>query len=184
MADIDILALSGSQRAASRSTALLLAAQGLAPPGVRVRIHEGHKHWPLFNPDLEGDLPPPVQELRTLISAADAVLIATPEYAHGVSGTIKNTLDWLVSHPGFAGKPVALFNPAYQSYHGDEALKETLRVMSADLIPEACVRIPVIGSRVELDAIGEVPAFRAAISVALQAIAGHVQMRRGPAPAG
>lgn len=175
---LQILALSGSQRAQSWSTALLLATKALAPQGVNIRIHEDHKHWPLFNPDLESDPPVPVQELRDLITVADAILIASPEYAHGVSGTIKNTLDWLVSHPGFAFKPVAVFNPSYQSHHADEALKETLRTMAADLISDACVRIPVIGSRIDQSAIETMPAFRAAITAALHSIADHAQRRK------
>ncbi|GAB3456441.1 hypothetical protein GCM10027321_10230 [Massilia terrae] len=175
---LQLLALSGSQRANSWSSALLLAAQALAPQSVNVQVYEGHKSWPLFNPDLDANPPQGVQELRDLITGADAILIASPEYAHGVTGTIKNTLDWLVSHPGFAYKPVAVFNPSYQSHHADEALKETLRTMAADLIPGACIRIPVIGSGIEQSAIEEKPAFRTAITEALDCVVQHVQGRK------
>jgi len=175
---VQILALSGSQRTHSWSTALIVAAQALAPEGICVEIHDGHKTWPLFSPDLESEPPAAVQALRDSITAADAVLIASPEYAHGVSGTIKNTLDWLVSHPGFADKPVAVFNPSYRAHHADAALKETLRTMAADLIPDACVRIPVIGAPVRQDAIATTPAFRTAIESALLAIADHVRLRK------
>lgn len=177
MSPLRILALSGSQRAASWSTALLVATRTLAPAHVDVQIEERHKTWPLFNPDLESDPPAAVQAVRDAITATDAVLIASPEYAHGVSGTIKNTLDWLVSHPGFAGKPVAVFNPSYRAHHADEALKETLRTMAADLVDDGCVRIPVIGADIGQDAIAAVPAFRGAIEAALQAIAAHVAAR-------
>lgn len=172
---LTILALSGSQRAASWSTALLAAARDLAPPGVDVQIHEGHKAWPLFNPDLESAPPIAVVSLRDLITAADAVLIASPEYAHGVTGTIKNTLDWLVGHPGFAGKPVAVFNPSLRAGHADAALRETLRTMAADLIPDACIRVPVIGAPIERDGIAASDAFRTAIEAALRAIVEHVR---------
>lgn len=173
--NLKILALCGSQRAKSWSAALLRAAKQLAPSHVDFHIFEEHKQWPLFNPDLEHDLPASVRRLRDLITAADAIVICSPEYAHGVTGTIKNTLDWLVSHPEFAGKPVAVFNPAYQSSHADEALKETLRTMAADLVADACVRIPVIGSGIEQDAIGDSPKFAAIIEAALQAIVAHVR---------
>lgn len=174
---LQILALSGSQRANSWSSALLLATKALAPQSVSVQVYEGHKNWPLFNPDLETNLPGAVQELRDLITRADAILIASPEYAHGVTGTIKNTLDWLVSHPGFAYKPVAVFNPSYQSHHADESLKETLRTMAADLIPGACIRIPVIGSGIDQSAIAQKPAFRTAIIGALDCVVDYVQRR-------
>jgi NAD(P)H-dependent FMN reductase len=175
---LQILALSGSQRAKSWSTALLLATKALAPQGVNVQIYEGHKVWPLFNPDLESDPPKAVQELRGLVTIADAILIASPEYAHGVTGTIKNTLDWLVSHPGFAHKPVAVFNSSCQSHHADEALKETLRTMAADLIPSACIRIPVIGSGIDQGLIEKTSAFRVAITTALHSVVDHAQRRK------
>lgn len=175
---LQILSLSGSQRAKSWSTALLLATKALGPQGVTIQIHEGHKAWPLFNPDLESDPPKAVQELRDLIDVADAILIVSPEYAHGVTGTIKNTLDWLVSHPGFACKPVAVFNPSTQSCHADAALRETLRTMAADLIPDACIRIPVIGSGINQSAIEATPAFRTAITEALHRVVDHIERRK------
>lgn len=171
---VKVLALCGSQRAASWSGALLRAARQLAPAGMEVEIFEDHKCLPLFNPDLEAAPPAEALSLRAAVTTADAILIASPEYAHGVTGTIKNTLDWLVSHEQFAFKPVVLFNPAYQSYHADEALKETLRMMSADLVARACVRIPVIGSGVALDGIAAAPQFAQAIGAALQEILAHL----------
>jgi chromate reductase, NAD(P)H dehydrogenase (quinone) len=175
-ATLHVLALSGSQRAASWSTALLLAARSLAPEGVKVTIFEEHKAWPLFNPDREGDPPLSVLALRELINAADALLIASPEYAHGVTGTIKNTLDWLVSHPGFAGKPVAVFNPSHRAQHADEALKETLRTMAANLVPGACLRIPVIGAGIPQEEIAATPAFADAIRTAFARIREHLAL--------
>jgi chromate reductase len=169
---IHLLALCGSQRTRSLSGALLRACRTLAPDGVRVDVFEQHKQFPLFNPDLA--LPDGVRMLQDAITAADGIVIASPEYAHGVSGTIKNTLDWVVSHPPFAGKPVAVFNPAYQSHHADEALKETLRTMSAVLVPGACIRIPVIGAGIDLDAepdaIARSPRFAPLIESALAAL--------------
>ena len=172
-----ILALCGSLRAASFSAGLLRAARDLAPAGVDFRIFDGHGRLPLFNPDLEPDAPETVHALWDAVTRADAVVISSPEYAHGVTGTMKNTLDWLVGHIPFAYKPVAVLNPSYQSHHADEALKETLRTMAADLIADACVRIPVIGSRVDPDAIAESPQFAPAIRSALQVVVDHVRRR-------
>ncbi|HEX3122019.1 MAG TPA: NADPH-dependent FMN reductase [Rhodanobacteraceae bacterium] len=176
-----ILALCGSLRARSFSAGLLRAARTLAPDGVDFRLFDGHGQLPLFNPDLEADAPAAVLSLWNAVTWADAIIIASPEYAHGVTGTMKNTLDWLVGHIPFAYKPVAVFNPSYQSHHADEALKETLRTMAADLIADACVRIPVIGSRVDADAIAESGQFAPAIRSALQAVVDHVRRRNaGP----
>ena len=172
-----ILALCGSLRARSFSAGLLRAARTLAPAGVDFRIFGGHGGLPLFNPDLEPDAPETVLALWDAVTWADAIVIASPEYAHGVTGTIKNTLDWLVGHIPFAYKPVAVFNPSYQSHHADEALKETLRTMAADLIADACVRIPVIGSGVDPDGIAASAEFAATIRSALAAIVEHVRQR-------
>jgi chromate reductase len=170
-----ILALSGSQRTRSCSTGLLRACQALAPAGVAIELFEQHKAFPLFNPELA--VPAAVAALQDAITAADALIIASPEYAHGVSGTIKNALDWLVSHPPFYGKPVAVLNPSYQSWHADEALKETLRTMSAVLVPGACLRIPVIGSGVAPDDIAASPRFAPMLKAALDALLAHIAPR-------
>jgi NAD(P)H-dependent FMN reductase len=67
------------------------------------------------------------------------------------------------------------------STHADEALKETLRTMAADLIPGACIRIPVIGSGIDQAEVKEAPAFRAAMTAALRCVVEHVQRRKAQA---
>ncbi|MGO4260612.1 NADPH-dependent FMN reductase [Lysobacter sp. TAB13] len=170
-----LLGLCGSLRARSYSAGLLRAAAASAPDGASLALFEREGQLPLFNPDLETQAPDVVVALWDAVTAADAIVIVSPEYAHGPTGTIKNALDWLVGHPPFAYKPVALFNPAFQSYHADEALKETLRTMSADLIDDACVRIPVIGSGVASDQIAGAPAFASALDAAWREILAHVR---------
>src|SRR5256885_8484177 len=112
---VDIVAICGSLRAHSSNLALLQAAVRVAPAGVRIILYDGLGRLPHFNPDLdqEGGAPPPaVAELRRSLIAADAVLISSPEYAHGVPGALKNMLDWLVSPGELVDKPVAPLNPA------------------------------------------------------------------------
>ena len=138
-----ILALCGSLRAASTNAALLRAAARLAPVGVAVEIFGGMRDLPLFNPDLEADLPAPARRLHHAIAGCDAVLIASPEYAHGVTAVIKNALDWLVSFPPFVDKPVAIFNASPRSVHADASLRETLTTMSARLATQACLALPL-----------------------------------------
>jgi len=107
---MNILALSGSLRAASINSALLRAAARLAPPGMTVTVFDGLAHLSLFNPDLDSDPPAAVAHFRSRVADADALLIASPEYAHGITGVMKNALDWLVSFEPFAHKPVAVLN--------------------------------------------------------------------------
>ena len=76
-----LLALSGSLRAVSINSALLRAAARLAPPGIEVPWCPGLGELPLFNPDLEAAPPAAVQQFRERVTQADALLIASPEYA-------------------------------------------------------------------------------------------------------
>jgi NAD(P)H-dependent FMN reductase len=141
MAGVKIIAISGSLRAQSSNTALLRAAARVAPDGIHVVMYEGLGDLPHFNPDLdeEGSPPPPrVRELRELLIGADAILISSPEYAHGVPGAFKNLLDWLVSTGELVDKPVALLNasPAGGEY-AQNAILETLRTMNWRVVEEA-----------------------------------------------
>jgi chromate reductase len=141
-----VLALCGSLRAASINAALLRAAARLAPDEITVTLFTGLADLPLFNPDLEPSPPAAVQALRRAVAAADALLIASPEYAHGVSGTLKNALDWLVSFEPFVAKSVAVINASPRARHAHEALLEILTTMSACLVREACIALPLLGS--------------------------------------
>lgn len=135
-----ILGISGSLSAASSNTALLRAAARVAPAGVEVVLYEGLGGLPHFNPDLDRDLDDPrlpaaVRELRARVGEADALLISSPEYAHGVPGSLKNALDWLVGGSEMPGKPVALVNASPHAVHAQASLAERLRTMSAAVVP-------------------------------------------------
>src|SRR5512134_528071 len=106
-----ILALSGSLRAGSSNARLLRAAAAVAPPGMAFTFYEALGSLPHFNPDLDGEgatPPPAVAAFRRALGAADGVVISSPEYAHGVPGSLKNALDWLVSSGELTDKPLAL----------------------------------------------------------------------------
>ena len=167
---VRILAISGSLRERSLNSALLRAAARLAPESVQIELYREAGSLPLFNPDLEGHAPPVVLRLWTAISVADAVLIASPEYAHGVSAVIKNVLDWLVSLPAFYGKPVALLNASPRAHHADAALRETLRTMSARIIEEASISVPLLGSGLDEAGIVASPSYATALRAALTAL--------------
>jgi chromate reductase len=126
-----IIAICGSLRAQSSNLALLRAATNL---GIDVQIYEGLGSLPHFNPDddAEGATPPPaVAELRKLLAEADGILISSPEYAHGVPGSLKNALDWLVSDGALVDKPVALINASpIGGEFARDSLVETLRTMN------------------------------------------------------
>jgi chromate reductase len=108
-----VCGVAGSLRRASYNRALLRAAVELAPAGMEIRPFERLGELPLFDEDLEaqGD-PEPVAAWKAAIAEADALLIATPEYNHGVPGVLKNAIDWASRPPRRAvlqGKPAAIF---------------------------------------------------------------------------
>ncbi|OOG63227.1 FMN reductase [Rhodanobacter sp. B04] len=131
-----VLCLSGSLRRVSANTAALQAAQQLAAGTLELDLYAGLGALPLFNPDDEAaSLPATVLALRETVRSADALLIACPEYAHGVPGAFKNLLDWLVGSLEFPGKPVLLLNTAARgSHHAQDALGEILHTMAARLL--------------------------------------------------
>src|SRR5438477_6154330 len=145
---IRVLAISGSLRAGSSNTALLESAARLAHAGMEIAVFTGLGDLPHFNPDLDGEgheAPLAVASLRELVSAADGLIVSSPEYAHGVPGSLKNALDWLVSYPDFAGKPVVLWNASGAG--GDRAqaaLIEILQTMSARVLVEDSLLAPFL----------------------------------------
>ena len=148
--ELDILAISGSLRAASSNTALLQAAAAVAPAGVVIRLYDGVGALPHYNPDLDGEAPPPiVQALRERVGRAHGLLISSPEYAHGVPGSLKNALDWLVRSLEFPDKPVALLCPNNTGRHARAALFEILRTMSATVVEEASISLPLSTNRID-----------------------------------
>jgi chromate reductase, NAD(P)H dehydrogenase (quinone) len=108
---IHILGISGSLRKNSNNSGLLRAAGELLPEGMALEIFD-ISAIPLYNNDLLAEgLPPAVQEFKARIAAADALLIATPEYNYSIPGVLKNAIDWASRPPNessFPGKPLAM----------------------------------------------------------------------------
>ncbi len=162
-----LLGISGSLRAASTNTAALRAAALLAPAGCEIVVTDALAQLPPFNPDLDADLPPAVAAFRRAIGGSDGLLIAAPEYAHGVSGVLKNALDWLVAGCEFPDKPVALINTSPRATLAQAQLRETLRTMAGRVIDEAAVSLPLLGRELDAAAIAADPALAGALQAAL-----------------
>ena len=147
-----LLALSGSLRARSSNSAVLRSALDFVD-GTTTTADIGA--LPHFNPDLDSEdaVPPaPVAALRAAVGAADAVLIVSPEYAHGVPGVLKNALDWLVSSGECVHKPIAVITASPFPTGGDHAnaqLRETLRMMTGTVVTAACREIPAVGPLID-----------------------------------
>jgi chromate reductase len=169
---MQILAISGSLRAASTNTILLEAAASLAPEEVTLRIYDGLGDLPHFNPDLDKEPPhAAVAEFRFQLRKSAGIIISTPEYAHGVPGVLKNALDWLVASGELYEKPVALFSASPRANYAQASLIETLNVMTARVVLEACIALPLLGKSLDKHGIVSEPDLSGTIRSALRAFA-------------
>ena len=130
-----VLAISGSLRAASNSTALLRALREEAPEGVEVIVWDGLKSIPPYDNDDDVEpAPVAVAAMRELVRDVDAVFFATPEYNSSVPGVLKNALDW-ASRPlatnSFRNKPVAVISSSAGAFGGVWAAGELRKVLGA-----------------------------------------------------
>ena len=107
---VRILGISGSLRKGSLNTALLRAAIDLRRAGIEIEV-ANIETIPPYNEDVRAlGFPEPVAKFRGQIAAADALLIATPEYNYSVPGVLKNAIDWASRPPNvpFGGKALAI----------------------------------------------------------------------------
>lgn len=130
---LNVVGISGSLRERSYNTALLHALGELAPAEFAISVHRINA-IPLFNADdFEAHgLPAPVVALRGIVTAADAVIVASPEYNHSMSGAFKNTLDWLSRKPAvLAGKPVLILSATTSPVGGARVQYDVRRVIES-----------------------------------------------------
>ncbi|MET0749139.1 MAG: NADPH-dependent FMN reductase [Rhizobium sp.] len=144
--DIFLYALCGSQRRASGNRLLLEALQQAAPAGVVIEICDTISDMPIFNPDREGASTPAVVEaFAAKVGAADGLIVACPEYAHGIPGGLKNALDWLVSRDEVPFKPVMIAHASHRGEHVLQQLTEVMQTMSMVIVTEAFLQLPLVG---------------------------------------
>lgn len=151
---MNVLAIVGSLRRDSYNRAVLRAAQDLAPDGMNITEH-ALSDIPLYNYDVEqqGD-PEPVAAYKQAIAAADALLIVTPEYQHGIPGVLKNALDWASRPPRqspLQGKPVAIMGASpgmTGTARAQTQLRQTLTYNGCAILPPPEVLISRVHERV------------------------------------
>ena len=149
---ITILGIAGSLRKGSYNKAALRAAQQLCPPGAKLEVCD-IAGLPLFNQDEERNPTAKVTEFKQRIRAADAILIATPEYNYSIPGVLKNAID-CASRPygdsAWAGKPVALMSASISLFGGVRAqyhLRQCFVFLNMDDVKQPEVAIPTAGQR-------------------------------------
>ena len=155
-ARMKLFAISGSLRAGSSATALARRSRPSRPRARRSRSTTSSKAFRRSIPIATARATSRRrrwQRLRAALTAADAVVISTPEYAFGVPGVLKNALDWTVASGDFAGKPTAAISSSPSDLGGDKAyasLLLTLGAMQARLPTNGGLVVPLV--RKKLDA--------------------------------
>lgn len=187
-----IALISGSLRRGSTNGAVLQTARAVAPDHIETVLYDGMARLPHFNPDDDregGRIDAAVAELRAQVARADALLICTPEYAGALPGALKNLLEWTVGDAGTYRKPVAWINasgPAAPSGGGDahDSLRKVLGYVDADIVEDACVRIPLTRDAIGADGVIADAAVRARIAASLTALAQHAAAQRSSRESG
>lgn len=186
---LTLIGVSGSLRRASYNSAVLRAAAGLMPAGSELRI-ESIADIPLYDGDAESTygIPEPVAALKDAIAAADGLLLATPEYNHGMPGVAKNAIDWLSRPPGdiprvFGGKPVAIAGASsggFGTILSQNAWLPTFRTLGAEVWPGG--RLLIARAASVIDANGEIidPVTRDHLAKFVAGFVEFVRKRRAP----
>lgn len=180
---IHVIGISGSLRQGSYNTGLLYAAADLLPDLVRLEIFD-LSSIPLFNQDNELNSPEPVHRLKAHITAADAVLIATPEYNHSFPGVLKNALDW-VSRPQkespLSGKPGAIMGAGgrFGTVRAQIHLRQVLLHLNVLLLSRPEVMISYASEKFNADGRLTDEETRQQLKALLEALAAWTRKARG-----
>lgn len=152
----NILAICGSTRQHSSNHQLIKCIASIFSEQVQINLLHNISTLPHYNPDDDKEkAPEAVTHFRNLVLQSDGILICTPEYAHGVPGSLKNAIDWLVSSSSFSGKPTVLITASTDGKFGHAALLETLKVIEAKQVEQLQLRIPFIQTKIHNNIISD-----------------------------
>jgi chromate reductase len=145
----NVVGISGSTRENSINLVLLKIIVEMFSNKLNMDIYERIALLPQFNPDHDQEnIESEVLRFRNLIESADGVIICTPEYAHGVPGTLKNAIDWTVSSSGFYQKPTVLITASTDGKFGHQALMETLLAIGCRNVEQLQMVISFVKTKV------------------------------------
>lgn len=153
---LHVLAFAGSLRKDSFNHRLIGVCRGLAPEGMTIEAYRLND-LPVFNQDEENPPPAPVAEFKVKIASADALLIVSPEYNWGMTGVLKNALDWGSRPQGsnsWAGKPVAICgaSPGYLGTVKSQLMtRQVCWALDMNVLPKPEVIIPAIHEKFDAE---------------------------------
>lgn len=140
---IRIFAVSGSLCSVSLNTAIIRRYSEFAPSACEIDVYDRLAELPHFNPYIENCGGKAVLDLVERVRDSHAFVVSTPEDVHGIPGTLKNCLDWLVGTDAFIEKPFALISTSPRSIYARASLLEVLKTMSCIHVSDADVTADV-----------------------------------------
>lgn len=190
-ATLVVCAFAGSLRTGSYNRSLVRAARELAPMDMEVEIFDRMAEIPLYNADVEaeGD-PEAVTALKRAIGEADALLIATPEYNHGVPAVTKNAVDWASRPPRphvLDGKPTAIMGASpggFGTVRSQTTLRASLTAVNAPTVRHPQVHVSRAADRFDDEGRLTDPATRERLVELLEALADLAARHRDRATGG
>jgi NAD(P)H-dependent FMN reductase len=147
------VAFSGSLRADSANLGLVRLAVELAPPELHLEVSTLPAALPFYNPDLETALPAVAVEWRTVVAAADVIVIGVPEYNWGPSALARNAVDWATRPFGqsaLQGKVVALMTAGGKGggTRAQDPFGTIIGMLGNTVVSEPAVTIPMGATRI------------------------------------
>jgi len=123
----------------------------ICPKDMSVTVYDQIKEIPIFDPEIDdSNIPDSVCSLISMMRKSDGVIISTPEYAHGVPGALKNTLDWLVSSDALILKPIVVTSVSTSGLGGVRSHSPLVLILSAmntNVVVEGSMNIPYAQSK-------------------------------------
>ena len=165
---MDVLAIAGSV-ARNSANSRLLHRMATASVPLEIQVWDALDQLPYFSPDVDAE--PVVRLLRESVAAADVVWIATPEYAGGMPGALKNALDWLVGSGELYGKRMVVMSAAPSEQRGGNArrwVEEVARKQGAEVLDSFSVALSAGSTDAQLDAVADQALARAVQAVTLR----------------
>jgi chromate reductase len=146
-----VLAISGSIKPGSANQQLIRAIAQLAGNDLEITLFDELHRLPYFIPGETDAVPESVIRFRNEISAADGILVCTPEYVFSLPGVLKNALEWLVSETVLSDKPAALITASSSGKAAYESLLLIMQTLGAKSSEASAMLIPGIKSKIAAD---------------------------------
>lgn len=145
----NILVINGSASSNSSNQKLIAILADLSKDIFHIRVYEGLKLLPHFDPELSVEnVPVLVSDFRKAVQFAEGVVICTPEYVFSIPSGLKNAIEWCVSTTVFSEKPLGIITASANGEKGHEELQLIMQTLGANFTSETTLLIQGIKGKI------------------------------------